>query len=223
MTVFIDIETVPAGERPGIDALKVPGTMSKAETIEKWWADTEAREADLDNLYRKRALSYTEGRILAVAYAIEKGPVQGFLNDDEETLLKEVEASLLEYDSALDKKTCTLVGHNAKNFDFPYLALRAYKYRLPTLASMFRVPNPFEFLKDTMAMYCFTDRKGMVSLKTACAFFGIQAKDDMDGSMVYDEYLAGNREKIRKYCMQDVENLRKLYIALTFGEIREMH
>jgi predicted PolB exonuclease-like 3'-5' exonuclease len=71
-----------------------------------------------------------------------------------------------------------------------------------------------------MKMFCSTDRKGMVSLARACAFFGITGvKDDMDGSMVYDQYLAGNGQGILDYCMRDVDNLRKLYLKLTYGEV----
>jgi len=71
-----------------------------------------------------------------------------------------------------------------------------------------------------MKMFCVTDYKGMVSMERACAFFGIAGvKDDMDGSMVYDEYLKGNGQGILEYCMKDVHNLRQLYLKLTQGEI----
>jgi predicted PolB exonuclease-like 3'-5' exonuclease len=66
-----------------------------------------------------------------------------------------------------------------------------------------------------MKIFVHTDYKGMVSLKNACEFFGIDAgKDDLDGSRVYDEYLAGNTEKIKNYCMRDADNVRKLYKVL---------
>ena len=219
-TIFLDIETVPAGEKPTVDLLKPPGQMKKADTIAAWYNDTIARTEDLDDIYRKRALSYVEGRILCISYAINTGPVKGIINDDEEALIKEFEEALLREDSAMFQRANVLVGHNAMSFDFPYLFLRAAKYGCTGLMALFKVPNPWEFFKDTMKMFCMTDRKGMVSLARACAFFGVTGvKDDMDGSMVYDQYLAGNGQGILEYCMKDVHNLRQLYLKLTQGDI----
>lgn len=217
-TIFLDIETVPSGPKPTIDQLKPPAQMKLADTIAKWRNDTIARTEDLDDLYRKRALSYIDGRILCIGYAIGQGPVKGLIDDDEEALITRFEEALLEEDSAIFKRTNTLVGHNALNFDIPYLFLRSAKYGRSNLMSLFSVPR--DCFKDTMKMFCVTDYKGMVSMERACAFFGITGvKDDMDGSIVYDEYLKGNGQGILEYCMKDVHNLRQLYLKLTQGEI----
>lgn len=219
-TIFLDIETVPSGPKPTIDQLRPPGQMKLADTIAKWYKDTAAREEDLDDLYRKRSLSYVDGRILCISYAIGKGPIKGLIDDDEEALMTRFEEALLAEDSAIFQRSNRLVGHNAMNFDFPYLFLRAAKYGRTGLMALFSVPNPWEFFIDTMKMFCMTDRKGMVSLARACAFFNIEGvKDDIDGSMVYDEYLAGNGTKIMNYCMRDVHNLRLLYQKLTQADI----
>ena len=219
-TIFLDIETVPAGEKPTLDQLSPPGQMKLADTIAKWRNDTIAREEDLKEIYRKRSLSYVDGRILCISYAINNEPIKGIINDDEEALVTEFQETLRKEDDAIYKRSCVLVGHNAMSFDFPYLFLRAAKYGQRDLMALFNVPNPWEFFKDTMKMFCMTDRKGMVSMARACAFFGITGvKDGMDGSMVYDEYLAGHGEKILEYCMRDVHNLRLLYLKLTQADI----
>lgn len=218
MTLFIDIETVPSGPRPTVDQLNPPAQMKLADTIAKWRNDTVARAEDLDNLYRRRALSYIDGRILCISYAIGRGPIKGLIDDDEEALITRFEEALLEEDSTIFKRTNTLVGHNALNFDIPYLFLRAAKYGRSNLMALFSAPR--DCFKDTMKMFCVTDYKGMVSLDRACSFFGITGvKDDMDGSMVYDEYLKGNGQEILEYCMRDVDSLRKLYLKLTFADI----
>jgi predicted PolB exonuclease-like 3'-5' exonuclease len=213
MTIFLDIETVPAGDKPTIDQLKVPGTMSKPETIQKWKDDIEARKEDLDDMYRKRALNYFEGRVLCIAFAIGDAPVEGLVNDNEEELFKEFEATLGKHDGVY-RSAPTLVAHNGRLFDYPYMFLRACKYNCHELIAVFSPPN-FDFFKDTMKMSCLTDFKGMVSLKNACAFFGIEAKTGMEGSEVYDEYLNGNSQGILDYCKEDVENVRKLFKKLT--------
>jgi hypothetical protein len=217
-TIFLDIETVPSGPKPTIDQLKPPAQMKLADTIAKWRNDTIARTEDLDDLYRKRALSYIDGRILCISYAIEKGPIMGLIDDDEEALMTRFEEALLAHDDTIFKRTNTLVGHNALSFDIPYLFLRAAKYRRGNLKSLFSVPR--DCLKDTMKMFCVTDRAGYISLTRACAFFGIEGvKDGMSGDQVYDQYLAGNGQGVLEYCMKDVDSLRKLYYRLTYGEI----
>ena len=218
MTLFIDIETVPSGPRPTIDMLKPPGQMKLADTIAKWRNDIVARTEELEEIYRKRSLSYIEGRILCISYAVGQGPIKGLIDDDEEALVRRFEEALLEEDSYIFKRTNTLVGHNQDRFDLPYLFLRSAKYGCSNLMSLFSVPR--DCFKDTMKMFCMTDRSGYVSLANACAFFGITGvKDGMDGSQVYDQYLAGNGQGILEYCMKDVDSLRKLYLKLTFADI----
>ena len=217
MEIFIDIETLPAGEKPQLTDLKPPATMSKPETIQKWWDDTAAREADLDNIYRKRALDYMAGRVLCISYAIEDNPVFGIINDDEEALFKQLESNLMESNKTLEAmmrqgSAPIWISYNGRAFDYPFLLLRAVKYNCKYLSMALQPDNDRACLVDVMKMITHTDYKGMVSMDKACEFFGIPTpKDEMDGSMVYDEYLAGNGDKILQYCMKDTETLRKIY------------
>jgi DNA polymerase elongation subunit (family B) len=218
--IFIDIETIPTGERPQLSELKPPAQMTKAETIQKWMEDTEAREADLDKIYRKRALDYMQGQVLCIAYAIEDGPVAGIINDSEEALFKQLEADLMEnktIESMFRQGSPVVwISYNGRAFDYPYLSLRAAKYGCKFLSMALRPFNEREHLLDVMKMITHTDAKGMTSLDSACQFFYVPTpKDQMDGSMVYDEYLAGNGNKILEYCMADVVATRKIYNILT--------
>lgn len=220
MNIFIDIETIPAGEKPTLDELSPPAQMSKPETIQKWWDDTEAREADLDKIYRKRALSYYQGEILCIAYACDDEEIHGISGNTEEETIRAFEKELMDrWD--MGKKfsqgtTPTWIGYNAYSFDFPYLFLRAAKYGCRQLMGMLDTPDDRNFLRDVMKMFCKTDFKGMVSMDNACRFFGIPtSKDKMSGDKVYDEYLAGHIEDIMKYCCEDVRCVRELYHKLT--------
>lgn len=217
--IYIDIETIPSGERPDISTLVPPGTYKKADSIAAWYADTEARNEDIDKIYRKRALSLTECQVICIAFAIDDKPVEGIMEETEEATFKAFEAALEAHDSAIFQRTPQWIGHNLKSFDFPVIALRARKHKCQGVAALTHLPNPYEFLEDTMQMFGFTSRGFMIKLDEACRFFGIPGKNDMDGSMVYDEYLAGNGPAILQYCMDDVEATRQLYKALTYGGI----
>jgi hypothetical protein len=229
MNVFVDIETIPAGEKPQLSELKHPAQMTKTETIEKWYADTEAREADLDKIYRKRALDYAQGQILCIAWAIDNGEIHGLvyphLNDylsgnDEKELMHAFEEELIA-DPAMGQRLLqgtnpTWVAFNGRAFDYPYLFLRACKYGCKTLMGALMPPNDRDFLVDVMKKFCHTDYKGMISMDEACKFFGIpSSKGKIDGSMIYDEFMAGNHVDILTYCKEDVRCLRDLYNKLT--------
>ena len=154
MKIFIDIETIPTGEMPQLSELKPPAQMTKADTIQKWMDDTEARGADLDKIYRKRALDYMQGQVLCIGYAIEDGPVAGIINDDEETLFKQLEANLMEnktIESMFRQGSPVVwISYNGRAFDYPYLSLRAAKYGCKFLAMALR---PFNEREQALASY----------------------------------------------------------------------
>ena len=221
MNIFLDIETIPTGEKPPIESLSPPGQMKKADTIAAWYADTDARKKDIEDIYRKRALSITESQVICIAFAIDSGPVQGIMRDTEKETIEAFRDALQEHDDAIFMRTNTLIGFNARQFDYPILFLRACKYHVTGLTSLFAVPNTYDFHKDVMVEFGLKARGFMISLAEACRFFGIPSpKDAIDGSQVYDYYLAGKGNEILKYCMSDVEAMRKLYKELNFGAIQ---
>jgi predicted PolB exonuclease-like 3'-5' exonuclease len=206
MNIFLDLETVPDGEKPTTDQLTPPGTYKKADSIAAWYADKEARDEDLDNIYRKRSLPpavYTEGRVLCIAYAVNDGPIEGLINDNEEQLFKDFEKELGKHDGVY-RAAPRVIGFNGFSFDFPITHLRACKYGCRDLAVIFRPPSR-DFLVDCMKLFLLTDHSAKVSLDNACKFFGIPtSKDLMSGAEVYDNYLAGKTKEILKYCQADV-------------------
>ena len=67
--LFIDIETIPAGEPVEPCTLPHPAQMKKEETIDKWYA--EEAPALAKELYRKRALDSMQGEIFCIGYSWE--------------------------------------------------------------------------------------------------------------------------------------------------------
>ena len=65
--------------------------------------------------------------------------------------------------------------------------------------------SPFEFNK-------------MIKQDNLCKFFNIEGKpDDIDGSMIYDVWHAGEYDRIMEYNADDVEKVRKLYKIISKG------
>jgi len=223
MNLYIDIETIPGGERPRVEDLKCPGSYKKPDSIKAWYDDP-ARKEEVEEAFRKTALDPWAGQIVCIAYKLDDDEfgdeeVMGMWGTDEERLITAFSETLQQYDRKLKDKMSVVhfVGHNIKSFDIPYLYLRAAKYDLKWLQQV--IPNGFQRdrIYDTMEMCAVTARMTpdkYVSLDKACRFFGLDGKGDIDGSMVYDLYKEGRYQEISDYCKADVEKVIELHKRL---------
>lgn len=134
-----------------------------------------------------------------------------FAEDEERELLLALKA-------LLDKKKWVLCAHNGKEFDFPYLCRRMLIQGIP-------LPEPLQLTGkkpwevrhlDTMDMWKFGDYKHYTRLELLAAVFGIPtSKEGIDGSQVNASYyLENNLEKIKSYCLRDVEVTARIFMAM---------
>lgn len=125
---------------------------------------------------------------------------------------------LLALNDLLSKKKWVLCAHNGKEFDFPYLCRRMLILGIP-------LPEPLQIAGkkpwevrhlDTMEMWKFGDYKHYTRLELLAAVFGIPtSKDGIDGSQVNSTFYHENDlEKIKKYCLRDVEVTARIYMAM---------
>jgi 3'-5' exonuclease len=111
-----------------------------------------------------------------------------------------------------------LCGHNAKEFDFPYLCRRmlANGINIPSTLNIIG-KKPWEVNHiDTMELWKFGDYKNFTSLELLAAVFDIPTpKDDIDGSMVWEVYWKEKAlERIKNYCQKDVVTVAQLIMKL---------
>lgn len=125
---------------------------------------------------------------------------------------------LSEFKALLEKKKWILCAHNGKEFDFPYLCRRM-------LIQGISLPEPLQIAGkkpwevrhlDTMELWKFGDYKHYTRLELLASIFGIpSSKDDLDGSQVNTTFhLEKDIEKIKKYCLKDVEVTARIYLAM---------
>ena len=213
--LFLDIETVSAyrsfdevPERMKELWLKKAKSLSKSD-------DVDAAE------YYDRAGIYSEfGKIVCISIGgiYEKNKerffrLKSFYGDDEKQILSEFNDLLRKSYSTENKYLC---GHNAKEFDFPYIARR-------TLINGLKIPPPLDISGkkpwevkhlDTMDLWRFGDYKSYTSLNLLTAVFNIPSpKDDIDGSEVGRVYWQENDiKRIAKYCEKDVLAVAQLFL-----------
>lgn len=196
-TYVIDIETTP---RPGIMATWYPQ-----------WASVKYPGKEGQDLEDMAALHAEFGMVCAVSYApatTDEYPTTytaGSLEDERELLYN--------LEDLLSKPGITLVGHNIKGFDIPFLAKRYMANGMQVPASL-NVANmkPWEIPhKDTMEMLQFGKGNSM-SLRSACLMLGLDdPKGSCCGSEVPEMFRNGEVGKIGSYCAGDVIAERELY------------
>ena len=217
--VFLDIETVSG--QPNFESLE-PGMQALWEKKSNFLRRDE--EIPLDKLYFDRAAIYSEfGKIICISVGILHYDKEEQLNiriksiksDNESELLNEFVTLLHE---KMDEKNIQLCGHNAKEFDFPYICRRMIINGIalpPYLQIAGKKPWEIKHL-DTMEMWKFGDYKSYTSLALLTEVFEIPSpKDDIDGSDVNRVYYhEEGLERIAEYCNRDVLATAQVYLKI---------
>ncbi|MFO0496279.1 MAG: 3'-5' exonuclease [Flavobacteriia bacterium] len=215
--LFLDIETVPQVYQykdVEEDAKKL--FEAKTRSLVK-------EDKTFDDAYNERAGILSEfGKIICISVGFvnetrtgRQMRIKSFYHDDEETLLRQFKQLLDDHGMT---KYFALCGHNAKEFDFPYICRRMLinGMQLPSLLDI-AGKKPWEISHfDTMELWKFGDYKAYTSLALLCHVFKIPTpKDDISGADVARVYYEdGDLERIKVYCEKDVIALIQLFLRM---------
>lgn len=226
MHIYLDIETLPT-ESPEVIAaiantVKPPANFRKADTIAKW--EQEEKPACVDEAVRKTAFDGTFGRVLAIGYAVDDAAPVCYIGGErdvlESFLLDLRRESKLFYHGGEMDRGITFIGHNIVGFDLRFLWQRMVVNSIKPTSELLNAMKARPWGKevaDTMTMWN-PDRQSRTSLDQLCRALGVPtSKEEMDGSKVYETFKSGDLEKIRAYCMGDVEAVRACYLRMTFA------
>jgi DNA polymerase elongation subunit (family B) len=215
--LFLDIETAPQVYLPQEldDATRKLFGMKVSVSPDEIGAFEEA-------YFRRSSILAEFGKIICISVGFlhetntgRQIRLKSFYHDDEETLL-------LQFKRLLDEHYNTpyhlLCGHNAKEFDFPYICRRMliHGIQLPHVLNM-AGKKPWEIAHlDTMELWKFGDYKAYTSLALLCHVFNIPTpKDDISGADVARVYYEEkNLERIKVYCEKDVVALMQLFLKM---------
>lgn len=204
MKLFLDIETLPAAGK-------------KIELIKQFWEESRKKNGtkevkglnDFDTFFRNTSFQGEFGRILCIGYAIDDQPVECLIGTEKEILQKFW---------GIAKDADLFIGHNVMDFDLKFIYKRSIinKVRPSRELNFARYrSNP---IFDTMCEWEKWGGRGVGLHKLSIAL-GISSpkEEGIDGSKVYDYYIAGKADDIYRYCKRDVEATRAVYNLMTFS------
>jgi hypothetical protein len=211
--LFLDIETVPAVHR----------YESLDEDWKELWSEKtrflqERDGMSPEELYAKAGIYAEFGQIVCISTALfhrsdgrERLNVKSYYGKDEVQLLTSFLDMLRRFERAAGRYLC---GHNAKEFDIPYIARRTLinGLELPGIIDL-AGKKPWEVKHlDTMELWKFGDYKHFTSLKLLTKLFGVPTpKEDISGAdvaLVFWE--EDDLERIRNYCEKDTIAVARL-------------
>lgn len=203
--LFIDIETVP--EQESFKQLD----LDMQELFDSKTQYQRKDNSTAEEFYDRAGIWAEFGKIicLSAGYFTFRGDVRHFrvtsFFGEEEKILKDFSNLLNNY---FNQPQHILCGHNAKEFDFPFIARRMIINRisLPQKLNLFG-KKPWEIPHlDTMELWKFGDYKSFTSLKLLSRILDIpSSKGDIDGSQVaHVFYIEKDIDRIVTYCEKDV-------------------
>jgi 3'-5' exonuclease len=211
--LFLDIETVP--EQDHFQNLDY-------DMQHLWELKTQYQRKDehtAEDFYERAGIWAEFGKIvcISVGYFITKGDIRNFRVT---SFFGEEKKILLDFNNLLNnhfnQPQHLLCGHNAKEFDFPFIARRMIinDVAIPNKLNLFG-KKPWEIAHlDTLELWKFGDYKHFTSLKLLTKIFGIPtSKDDIDGSQVaHVFYVEKDIDRIVTYCEKDVIAVAQVFL-----------
>lgn len=212
--LVFDIETIP--DVAGLRLLRgADEGWSDGQVFQAWRDERAAKgQTDFAPLHLQRVVA-----ISCVFRSADGLKVHSFVDRDGQSEGRVVQA----FFSAVDRQVPQLVSWNGGGFDLPVLHYRGLQHGVVADKYWDLGEDDREFkwnnyisryhlrhldLMDLLALYQPKNNAPLDAMAKLCGFPG---KLGMDGSQVYDTYLAGGIEDIRRYCETDVMNTYLLY------------
>lgn len=213
--LFLDIETVPEIQNfHELDPVKQELFATKTQYQRK-------DDFTPEEFYERAGIWAEFGKIIciSVGYFTLKSDIRHFrvtsFFGDEIKILKDFSNLLNNHFAQPQHLLC---GHNAKEFDFPFIARRMliHGIQIPQKLNLFG-KKPWEVPHlDTMELWKFGDYKTFTSLKLLTNVLGIPSpKDDIDGSEVGKVfYIDKDLDRIITYCEKDVIAVAQVFLKM---------
>lgn len=232
--LYFDLETYRTRDEQVIESIraevakkKPAKSWTKAETAA--FLEPGAFEARLAAELSSTAKDPGLAEILCIAVAFDDGEPQSISAMGEgrsEAQALEAFVGLVQEHGSEETVWC---AHNAEGFDLRVLLNRARRHRIapgPMFPRFYRGRWFGTRIADTMLMVPSSSGANTISLVDACVAMGLPAPKTavaledgraLCGALVGHAFETGQHEAILRYCVEDIQALRRLHQVCTFG------
>ena len=194
---FFDTEAVMAKDLPEscLEVYLVPKTLKKQEALDnhyiKW----------LGECPKKYAVDPWTAEIVCIEFLLPNGQFEGVIGDEKACINLFWDMATRDYQS--------LGGFNILGYDIPLILVRSMVHNITPkiLLNLDKYRTPYV---DVMQRLSRNGAMKFKSLDWYCGRLGLGSKND-DPSEVPEMVRAGDYERIRKYCRNDVMMTAKLF------------
>lgn len=207
--IFLDIETIPAGEE-------------NFEKLRYLYEKKKKEDESFEDFVGRTGLDGTFGRILCIGYAVDDGEMEIFYNEnnERETLVQFWDLvssiSISPRNMQYPDYGVLFVGHNVMDFDLRFIYQRSIVLGVkPAYDINFARYRNYPIF-DTMKEWVKWSNSAVGLEALALALDIPSPKDGIDGSQVYNFYKNGKIKDILEYCKRDVDTTREVYRKMIF-------
>lgn len=206
MNIFLDIETIPAGDEQHkvlkeIHAKKVADGRKVSDKFEEYLAAT-----SFDGAF---------GQIICIGYAIDDNLAE-VLHGEEKQILKDFWQI-----AATARK---FIGFNNMDFDLRFIYQRSVICQVVPTQNLSFARYRNDPIYDIMWEWRKWAKEPSVSLDTLAKALGIPSSKggEIEGKNVWQAYKGGRLAEICEYCKRDVEVTRAIYRKMVFAEQQDL-
>ena len=205
MKLFLDIETLPASGKD-ISTVKQFYKESEEKRVNQ---NGQKLKTDFETYLKNTSFQGEFGRIFCICFAKDNEAVESLSGDEKD---------MLEKFWSIAKDANLFIGHNIIEFDLRFIYKRSIIHQIQPSRQLnfarYRNDPIFDIMKEWEKWGSYG--AGLHKLSIALGLESPKSKG-IDGSKVYDYYLAGKHDEIIKYCKRDVEVTREIYKRITFN------
>jgi 3'-5' exonuclease len=226
MRIYFDVETVPSQAPDARElvraTIKPPATHKKPETILAWWEND--APAAIEEGYRKQSFDASVGELISISWCDDEMPAASTVirskDENEMLMLRRFYGQLSAHfknhairdpqGREMWEDSPFFIAHNA-TFDLGFLWRRSI---ILGVRPTFKVPGPNarEGKDFACTMRAWSGYQGTISLDRLCKALKVQTpKSDLDGSKVFDAWMAGELDRIATYNAADVIAARECW------------
>ena len=202
MNLYLDIETIPAGNEQHAILKEIHAKKIR---------DGKKVDGDFEAYLAATSFDGAFGQIICIGYAKDNKPAEVFYGEEKQ-VLKDF--------WAIAKNATRFIGFNVMDFDLRFIYQRSVVNGVQPTQNLPFARYRSDPIFDVMWEWRKWAREPSISLDALAKALGIPSSKNggIEGKDVWKAYQEGRQAEIYQYCKRDVEVTRTIYKKMVFAE-----